>query len=205
MIQKYKENLNKHLSLDFDFLTYMLQELLPEKRFNHVQGVRSVALNLAGIFNLIPQEAYQLELAVLFHDFARGMSQEELYSFALENNIILPQESHLAPAVYHAIIAAWIMEYCFHVKDRSVINAVYYHTTGSIHMDLTGQLLYLADYLDDSRGLDTAHIFQLLPQELNKALLTVVQEKIILVLKKKHYIHSDSINYYHFLLKKCSN
>ncbi|MGL5722161.1 MAG: bis(5'-nucleosyl)-tetraphosphatase (symmetrical) YqeK [Brevinema sp.] len=177
--------------------------LLSPQRFAHVEGVHKKALKFAEMFGLSPEETLRLETAVWFHDFVKGLSSAEQLNLATELHIPMPKDAAQAAAItYHCVIDAWIIPNIFKVSDHSLENAVRHHTTGHHSLDLVGQLLFLADYCEDGREYDSSHVEELLPKRLNDALLTVVSEKLIQVLKKGSYLHPEGIHYYHFLRAK---
>ena len=203
MIAKYLSFFANPCPADPVSLKQASTQLLSDKRFKHVCGVHQKALKFAQLFSLSLEDTARLEQAVWFHDFVKGLSSAEQLNLA--NNMKIPMPNDIvktAPSLYHCVIDAWIIPNIFKIHDVSLENAVLHHTTGHSSLDLVGQLLFLADYCDDSRGFDCSHIEESLPKHLDEALLTVVSEKLIYVLKKGQYLAPEGINYYHFLCAK---
>ena len=203
MINKYLSFFANPCHADIVSLKQASMHLLSEKRFKHVEGVHRKAIELSLFFDLSSKDTTRLEQAVWFHDFVKGLSSAEQLKLAHVLNIPMPNDTvKTAPSLYHAIIDAWIIPNIFKIHDLSLENAVLHHTTGHPSLDLIGQLLFLADYCEDGRGFDCSHIIELLPKRLDEALLTVVSEKLIHVLKKGQYLAPEGIHYYHFMCAK---
>ena len=203
MIAKYLSFFANPCPTDPLSLKQACTQLLSEKRFEHVCGVHQKALEFASLFSLSPEDTTRLEQAVWFHDFVKGLSSAEQLNLADAMKIPMPNDIiKRAPSLYHCVIDAWIIPNIFKIHDVSLENAVLHHTTGHSSLDLVGKLLFLADYCENGRGFDSSHITELLPKRLDEALLTVVSEKLIHVLKKGQYLAPEGINYYHFLCTK---
>jgi len=199
-IQQYNKILNTKFNYSEDLLIYLLEQLLSNKRYNHVMGVLSKSKELAELLKLEEIQIYDLIQAVLFHDFAKGMSSDELYSYALEKNIDL---HGVVPAMYHAIISTWMAQEYFAIKNVKVLDAIFYHTTGNSEFikNKIGMILFLADYLEPGRMFNKNHIEQYIPFNINKALYIIVKEKLISVLQKDKILATESINFYYSLLE----
>ncbi|MGL5253473.1 MAG: bis(5'-nucleosyl)-tetraphosphatase (symmetrical) YqeK [Brevinema sp.] len=203
MVNNYISFFNKPCASDPLSLKQASVHLLSEKRFKHVEGVHKKALELAILFNLSPEDTYRLEQAVWFHDFVKGLSSAEQLNLANLLDIPMPKDPFKTfSALYHCVIDAWIIPNIFKINDSSLENAVRYHTTGHCSLDLVGKLLFLSDYCEEGRGFDNSHILELLPKQLDEALLLVTSEKLTHVLKKGLYLHPEGIQYYHFLRTK---
>lgn len=117
-----------------------------EKRKIHTEGVRKTAIKLAEKYGEDPHKA---EIAALFHDMYRGVSENSLNYFVkhlgLDRKYI--DNANLA----HGKIAAIVMERDFDITDPDVINAVSYHTTGREAMSTLEKIIYIADAIEPGR------------------------------------------------------
>ena len=200
-INQYKDILSKNMSYKPKSLISLLQELLTEKRYHHVLRVRDKVLELGHAFELSEEELIQVEKVALFHDLAKGMDNDELLIYAKEYKIDLGK---VPPPIYHAIVGAWMMKYFFDIEDVSLLDAVYYHTTGSEKLldNKIGLILFLADYLEPGRAFEKSHIEKHIPKDMLRAVREIVKGKIIFVIKRNRIIDRESIAFYHSLLGK---
>ncbi len=125
-------------------------ENMSEKRFVHVCAVEKMAEKLSLLF--CPDKTDILRAAALLHD----MTKE--YTFDRQIEIcrrfgIEPNANELAsPKILHAKTASLLIPELYpEFADEEVISAVRYHTTGREDMTLGEKIIYLADYIDESR------------------------------------------------------
>ena len=127
-----------------------ITEKLSPKRAYHTLCVETMAARLADLF--CPEEAMTLRAAALLHDITKEKSTDEQESLCKELGVPVTLESHLSPKTYHARTAAALIARDYpDYADDVLLSAVRWHTTGHKDMTLPEKLLYLADYIDDSR------------------------------------------------------
>lgn len=196
-IEQYQELLSSNMIYSQQAITLLSKQLLPQKRYNHVLRVLDTALILAEQFDITDKD--KITIATIFHDFAKGMTSDELVEYALIYNIDLGKA---IPSAYHAIVGAWMVPHFFNIHDENIIEAIYYHTTGSINFvtNKIGAILFLADYIEPGRPQKTDHIQQFIPQNLNRALREVVKGKICHIIHQNKEIDNYSMDFYHSLL-----
>lgn len=125
------------------------QEMSP-KRLLHTLAVEDMVARLADLY--CPDMIPQLRAAALLHDLTKELSTEEQIELCRLHQIPLTEEDLRAPKTLHARTAAALIPSRFPAfADPTVIGAVRWHTVGREGMTLPEQLLYLADYIDDSR------------------------------------------------------
>lgn len=141
----------------FDFSEISLHTLresvkggLSEYRFRHIAEVENMIVRLGRLY--LPTELPRLRASALLHDFTKELSAQEHERILASHGILLTDADRLSPKLYHAVTAALtIPEVYPALADETVIRAVRYHTTGRADMTLFEMLLYLADYIDESR------------------------------------------------------
>lgn len=126
---------------------------LSEKRLKHVLAVEDMAFRLGLLFFWNDGETLNLlRAAALLHDVTKELTDEEQLS-VLETYSVTPLPEDLAsmPTI-HALTAALIIPRDFpEFADPRLISAVRYHTTGREGMSLVEKIIFLADYIDDTR------------------------------------------------------
>ena len=97
-----------------------------------------------------------------------------------------------------------MVSHFFNIHDKDIVEAIYYHTTGSINFvaNKIGAILFLADYIEPGRLHKIDHIQQFIPQDLNKALREVVKGKMCHIIHQNKAIDNHSISFYHSLLQE---
>ena len=126
---------------------------LSEKRMKHVLAVEDMAFRLGLLFFFNDEETLDLlRAAALLHDVTKELTDDEQLAI-LERRSVKPLREDLAsmPTI-HALTAALIIPEDFpEFADPRLIDAVRYHTTGREGMSLIEKIIFLADYIDDTR------------------------------------------------------
>lgn len=135
-------------------LILQLRELvmadMSPKRARHTLAVEQMAARLSVLY--CPEKEQMLRVAALLHDVTKEWSTERHAAFLKEHGITPTAMDLAAPKTLHAKTAALLIsEQYSEYADGEVISAVRYHTTGREDMTLCEQIVYLADYIDDSR------------------------------------------------------
>lgn len=120
------------------------------KRARHTLAVEQMAARLSVLY--CPEKEQMLRVAALLHDVTKEWSTERHAAFLKEHGTTPTAMDLAAPKTLHAKTAALLIpEQYPEYADGEVISAVRYHTTGREDMTLCEQIVYLADYIDDSR------------------------------------------------------
>ena len=120
------------------------------KRAFHTLAVEKMAVRLGNLY--APDKITVLRVAALLHDITKELSTDEHIKLCKEFGIELSDNDVLAPKTLHArTAAAKIVRDFPDYNDPDVVSAVRWHTTGREGMSITDKLIYLADYIDDSR------------------------------------------------------
>ena len=198
-IEQYQQLLSPNMSYSLQGITLLSKQLLPQKRYDHVLRVLDKSLILADQFNITDKD--KITIAAIFHDFAKGMTCDELVEYALIYNIDLGET---IPSAYHGIVGSWMLSYFFDIHDKDIKEAIFYHTTGSTNFltNKIGAILFLADYIEPGRPQKTDHVQQFIPQNLNRALREVAKSKICHTINRNKEIDTLSIDFYHRLLQE---
>lgn len=123
---------------------------LSEKRCRHTLAVEDMAARLCALY--CPEETEKLRAAALLHDITKELSVSEQVVLCHAYGIPISEDDLLAPKTLHARTAAAQIPVEYpEYDDPTIVSAVRWHTTGHAEMTLTEKLLYLADYIDDSR------------------------------------------------------
>lgn len=123
---------------------------MSEKRFRHTAAVESMVARLATLY--CPEEENVLRAAALLHDITKEYDTDTQLELCRRMGIPTDESDRLAHKTLHARTAAVLIPEDYpDFNHETVISAVRWHTTGRAGMTLCERLLYLADYIDDSR------------------------------------------------------
>ena len=133
-----------------DALREEVRGSMSPKRFVHTAAVEEMIARLCALY--CPEHTLPLRAAALLHDLTKELSPEAQESLCEAYDIPVDDLQRLSPKTYHAKTAAARIPRDFpQFTDPIIIDAVRWHTTGHAAMTLTEKLLYLADYIDESR------------------------------------------------------
>ncbi|MDD3106480.1 MAG: bis(5'-nucleosyl)-tetraphosphatase (symmetrical) YqeK [Bacilli bacterium] len=119
------------------------------ERYHHSLGVLKKALELKKTFKL-PVNKKSLVTAALLHDYAKFVVEDEYQNVI--NKYHLPIHlSDYNPKIWHSILGPYIVQEELGISDNEVLDAIKYHTLGSLKMSLLSEIIYLADYTDETR------------------------------------------------------
>ncbi len=123
---------------------------LTQKRAHHILMVEEMTAKLCALF--CPDQIMPMRAAALLHDITKEKGKEEQLALCRTYGLAVSEAECISPKTLHArTAAAMIPDRYPQFDDPVIVNAVRWHTTGHADMTLTERLLYLADYIDDSR------------------------------------------------------
>lgn len=150
-----------------------VREGMSPKRFAHTAAVEQMVARLAELY--APEKTDILRAAALLHDITKEYPAETHLATCETFGIILSKQDILTPKTFHAKTAAALIPVLYpDFADGEVISAVRWHTTGRADMSVLEKLVYLADYIDQSRTFPDCVALRALfwdaePQKMNEA------------------------------------
>lgn len=127
---------------------------LSSHRFAHTLGVERETVELCRLLELSDKDTRDMALAALYHDLAKGWSDEKAASFLMGHGERVTEEDRRIPAVFHGRVAALLAKEEGVLSEEGVL-AVRYHTTGRSKMTLKEKILYVADFIEETREHDS--------------------------------------------------
>lgn len=138
---------------DVALLREKVKPYYTEKRFRHTLAVEKEAEKLGRIF--LPDDIERLRAAALLHDITKKADIEKQLHYCEEFGIIVKPGYLSSPSVFHALTGAGLAAKDFEkFSDADIISAVRYHTTGREGMTVFESVIYLADYIEETRDFD---------------------------------------------------
>lgn len=177
-----------------------LKSSLSKKRYIHSLNVMETACQLAKRYNM---DVGKAALAGLLHDCARKLDKQGMLGLCEKYGIIIDNISLSQPVLLHGPVGSFVARDDYEVDDEEVLSAIYYHTTGKEDMSLLDKIIYIADFIEPGREYkDVEKVRELAFEDVDKALLKVLDYGIIYVIQKGSLIHQDSIKARNFVLLK---
>lgn len=191
----YATGLTKRLS---DGIIKKIKETQSEKRLRHTFGVAETAKELAARFGEDKERAYA---AGLLHDASKGFSNSEISEKIMEYSIEAGGTPIKNDEIAHGYVAAEMARREFGVSDEDILNAMKYHTTGRRGMCLLEKIIFVADFIEPSRGGDewAAKARVLAHEDIDAAVIAVLEGKMAYVKAKNQEIHPLSIEALDFM------
>ena len=131
-------------------LSNSLKQRLSEERYRHTLGVERAALALGKY--CLSSRISQLRAAALLHDVAKELSFEKLEEILRQTDGIT-ESDYLSPPVFHSLAAPFIIKNEYpRFATEDILRAVKYHTTASPDMSVFDEIIFVADFIEDTRS-----------------------------------------------------
>lgn len=173
-------------------LYYLVQQRvdkLPAGLQAHIYRVQGIARDLARHHDMDEDRA---ALAMLAHDVARAMPDEELLRRAAELELPIGLMERQVPLVLHGPVGAEILQQEDGLDDPSLYGAVCWHTTAHPALDGLGKLVFLADKLDPQKIVYYPYLLELKKlarEDLGLAVLEFLTRETIAKVGRGELIH----------------
>lgn len=142
-----------------DALREDVMQKMSLKRFRHTVAVEEMVSRLSALY--CPDQTLNLRAAALLHDITKEYDTEQQIALCEQYGLSVSAEDRLAPKTFHARTAAAVISAQYPAFTHpTVVSAVRWHTTGRADMTLTEKLLYLADYIDQSRSFENCVVLR---------------------------------------------
>ena len=128
---------------------------MSKKRYLHTLAVADAAIRLSKM--CLPDEKSELEVAALLHDITKELSQADQYALLSEACVTLDDEDIESVGVLHSFTAPIFIKKCFaKFATENVLSSVRYHTLGAPQMSVFDEIVFLADFIEDTRTYDSS-------------------------------------------------
>ena len=167
-------------------------------RYEHTLGCERAARKLAERFGGDPEKA---GVAAILHDITKHLSPQEQLNLCEKYGIIPCTVEKNEPKMLHGKTAAAIAREEYGMPD-DICDAIACHTTGKHGMTLLDKILYLADYIEDTRdfpGVEKAR--ELARTSIDRALLYCYDQTLTELVERGKLIHSDTVAAYNDMIR----
>lgn len=167
-----------------------IKNRLSEKRYYHSVCVMERCEELAKKFDFNIEIAKKVGIS---HDIAKELTDVEKLEYCEKNNIEVDEMEKQSISILHAKIGAHMVKDLFGFDDKMSF-AIKAHTTGLPKMDMLSKILFIADRTSKERNFpDIEYLNSLLEEDIDKAVLYILDKKIELQLKKQANIHINTV------------
>lgn len=178
---------------NIDFIKADLKDKLPKKRYEHTLGVAYTSAALAMRYG---EDIVKAELAGILHDVAKGEKvsklKEDMKGFddPYTDKTYVALVADKAPQILHAIYAPYLARKNYNIKDKDILSAIRWHTTGKKDMSMLEKIVFVADYIEPNRkqlpGLDEIRKFAF--EDITKAIGKIANSTIEYLSSQDMYI-----------------
>lgn len=159
-------------------------------RYTHTLGCEKAARMLAERFGGDMEKA---GFAALLHDITKRLSKEEQLYLCDKYGIIPCDIEKIEWKMLHGKTAAAIAE-AEYGADTDIVEAIACHTTGRADMTLLDKIIYLADYIEETRNFDGVEPARRLAEtSIDEALLYCFDHSLYDLLTRGKLIHPDTM------------
>lgn len=134
--------------LDAEYLRKQVEGMLTPERYRHSLCAQRRAIALAHIHK---EDWYKAGIAGLLHDICHCMSPGLQLKYLSDHGILLDNLTLEHPPIWHAVTGAAYLRRTMGLRDREVLRAVRYHTTGRAGMSKLEKIVFLADKTGSDR------------------------------------------------------
>lgn len=175
---------------------------LTEARYEHTLRVAQTAVALAERYKESAETIKKIELAAIFHDYAKYRPLEEMKRLIEEST--LPKDLLLYHhELWHGPAASLLIEREYGIYDRNIQLAIRYHTTGRANMSSFEMLIFIADYIEPGRSFPgVEEVRQKATEDLTLACWMAARNTIQFLMSKGSTIYPDSFHAYNDLTRQ---
>ena len=179
----------------------IIQKRLSANRYRHSLQVAQVARDLAGQYGVDPEKAYTTGL---LHDYAKGLSGQELLDRAEIYQLIGYPADALLPDLLHGPVGAYLVKQELGIEDEEMLAAIAHHTLGAVPMSTLEEIIYLADMIEPGRDYPGIERLKCLTERsLEQGMLYGLETAIRYCIDQQRIIHPRSVEVRNHYLQKC--
>lgn len=168
-----------------------LMNSLSQERYQHSLGVMDESRRLAEHYRIDTGKA---EIAGLLHDCAKYIDHEEGFRMLKQYGEEPDESLKRTPQLLHGPLGYYIAREHYGIKDKEILNAIYWHSTGKPGMTILEKIIFVADYTEVGRkfsGVEEAR--KTATQDLNRSILLCTDLTIRYVLSKGELLHPNTV------------
>lgn len=164
--------------------------MLPPERVPHVKGCEKEAVRLAKRWGA---DGYEAAHAAILHDITKKVSLEEQLILCEKYGIIADDVERRSQKLLHAKTGAALARDRYGASNE-VHEAIKWHTTGRADMSLLEKIMYIADYIEETRSFEGVEALRSLAyEELDRTVCLGLQMSYDELIEKNAFPHEDTL------------
>lgn len=166
-----------------------LKKMLSNERYEHSIGVMKMAEKLAKQYKI---DSHIAALTGLAHDIGKEISNIEKIEYCQKHQIPIDEiEKHNTGLLHAKVGAHMTQKYGF---TQEMQNAILYHTTGHLDMDVLAKIIFVADKIEENRNYEGVEdLRELAMQDIDKCTFVILNQTIKKNIDKGVLLHPDGI------------
>lgn len=184
-----EEYVDRFLLYDGGKLSKFLNENLTKERLIHTKGVISLSIKYAKKLGV---DLNKTVISAMLHDVAKYLNPNDYKDFKMPKGVPNP--------VKHQYLGAYIAEKELGIKNKEILNAIRYHTSGKPRMSKLGKIIFTADILEEGRSFNgVKEMREISLQDFDKGFLIALErclEYLVIRNEKIYYLTQSAYDYY---------
>ncbi len=171
-----------------------------DERRAHADRVAALMAEWSGELGLSEADRIRWVAAGRLHDTLKDADPSELRPHVPRDLLPLPDGLLHGPAAAERLRSEG-------VADEDLLRAIAFHTLGHPELDVLGQALYAADFLEPgrrSRASWRAELRERMPHEMAEVVLQVTRARIMDTLNRKRVLRPETARFWSRLVSSCS-
>ena len=183
-VEEYIDKKGLYLS---SYYTAIVNNLKPS-RIIHTAGVVKCALKK------VSESGLQIDSVVTacsLHDIAKYLSPDDY------KGCYIPED--MPPQVIHSHLGSYYAEHILKIKDKDILNAIRYHTSGRPNMSVLEKLVFTADMLEEGRDYQgVEELRKYYDISLEEGFYHCLEEELLHLKNKGRTIYKDTLSAYEY-------
>jgi predicted HD superfamily hydrolase involved in NAD metabolism len=174
-----------------------VKKQLTKERFEHTLRVAETGKHLAKLYN---GSLVKTELAAILHDYAKYREPEEMARWIKTTKVLPKDLLNYHRELWHGPVGAVLVERECGIKDKDILSAIYYHTTGRAMMSKLEMIIFLADYIEPKRSFPgVEEVRKMAEIDLLRACWMASRNTCMFLMQKEATVYPDTFNAYNDL------
>ena len=147
-----------------------LKLMLTPHRLHHSKSVAKTAYEIA-VANKV-ESPFKAYLAGLFHDIGKDIELKKQKELTEKH---FPEYKNMPDFAFHQFAGAVLAESLFEIKDKDILEAIKYHSTGNENMCQLAKIIYASDKIEPTRGFDSSDLIRAMKNSVDEGFKIVLQ------------------------------
>ncbi|MDD3520205.1 MAG: bis(5'-nucleosyl)-tetraphosphatase (symmetrical) YqeK [Actinomycetota bacterium] len=184
----------KNIIRNYDIL---VKKNLNRNLYLHSVNTLKYASMLSEKHNVDLKDHLRICIASILHDYGKSLDIDKQRKIVIKNikEVKIKSGDMEIDALFHGFSGSFILREELSISDKKIIEAVRYHTTGKLNMNMVDKIVYISDKIEDDRQYeDIDYLREISLKNINLCLLEVYKNNIIYIIKRNKRFYSQTFN-----------